>query len=271
MDIVEKIKYLAKKNGTDMANIEKNLGLGNSSIRRWSTNSPSCNKVLKVANYLSVPIDWLVNDSLDILDLKKENLPLSYNLKSLLEKATPEDLHKIECFLEIATMTPLSVSNIGNENLIYNFIPNTYSFVAEESTYNAGLQKLLVRGYIAAGTPIEAIDNALSTIEVSSNIDADYALIVSGNSMHPVIEDGEYVYVKSVEELNNNDIGVFYYNGSVTCKKFFKNDVMIKLISINPTYEDFVFRLDDAKNENINFKIEGKVILSAEQRKRLNK
>lgn len=109
-----------------------------------------------------------------------------------------------------------------------------------------------------------------ASIEISSHIDADYALIVSGNSMHPVIEDGEYVYVKAVEELNNYDIGVFYYNGNVTCKKFFKNDVMIKLISINPAYEDFIFNLDDAKNENINFKIEGKVILSAEQRKRLN-
>ncbi len=123
-----------------------------------------------------------------------------------------------------------------------------------------------MRGYVAAGIPIEAIDNDLDTIEIPTNIDADYALIVNGNSMYPLIKDGDYVFVKSCKELNNGDIGVFYYNGSVTCKKYFKNDSILKLISINPAFEDFTFSLKDQKNKFINFNIEGKVILSESQK-----
>lgn len=283
MDIVEKIKYLAKQNGTDMANIERCVGLGNSSIRRWSNNSPSVNKVLLVADYLNVSVDWLIRDELDITDLKNvptENMPFHFNkkdntvlldknphLNTLLSTATEHDLKRIEHYLEVAHSDSVYEDT-------YSFYkcntPSNQYMVAENNASYGLLKPLPVRGYVAAGIPIEAIDSNLNTIDVASSIDADYALIVSGNSMYPVIEDGEYVYVKSVDELNNNDIGVFYYNGSVTCKKFFKNDVLIKLISINPIYEDFIFYLDDAKNENINFKIEGKVILSPTQYKRLS-
>lgn len=260
MDIIEKIKFLALEKGTTMANIEKTLGLGNSSIRRWNTNSPSCNKALLVANYLSVSLDWLVNDELDLSDIKKANMPffsLSTNLTKLLQNASKDDLDKIEKYLEIVTTI--------NSNTL-----NHSSILKESfSSYTIGRKQIIpVRGYVAAGTPIEAISNDLGNTESFSS-DVDYALIVSGNSMYPLINDGDYVYVKSTKELENGDIGVFYYNGSVTCKKFFKNDSILKLISINPNFEDFTFSLSDQKNEFLNFSIEGKVILSDSQKKSL--
>ncbi len=118
MNIVEKIKYLAKLKDTDMSNIEKALGMGNSSIRRWNTNSPSCDKVLKVANYLSVSIDWLIRDELEIDDLynpKLANLPLSNELNYLLKNASKTDLNKIQNFLEISTIQP-NKSNLYSRN-----------------------------------------------------------------------------------------------------------------------------------------------------------
>ncbi len=264
MNIVEKIKYLAKLKDTDMSNIEKALGMGNSSIRRWNTNSPSCDKVLKVANYLSVSIDWLIRDELEIDDLynpKLANLPLSNELNYLLKNASKTDLNKIQNFLEISTIQP-NKSNLYSRN--NKEIVSTSIF--KEHTPIYGNHSIPVRGYVAAGIPIEAIDNDLDTIEIPTNIDADYALIVNGNSMYPLIKDGDYVFVKSCKELNNGDIGVFYYNGSVTCKKYFKNDSILKLISINPAFEDFTFSLKDQKNKFINFNIEGKVILSESQK-----
>lgn len=238
MNIVEKIKYIAKIKGTDMSNIEKSLSMGNSSIRRWNTNSPSCDKVLKVANYLSVPVDWLIRDELEIDDLhnsKLENLPLSNKLYYLLKNASNTDLNKIEHFLEISTIksNDTNLYSINKEDL-----PNS---ILKEPKPIYGNHSIPVRGYVAAGIPIEAIDNDLETIDIPSNIDADYALIVNGNSMYPLINDGDYVYIKSCTDLENGDIGVFYYNKSVTCKKYFKNDSILKLISINPAYEDFTF------------------------------
>ncbi|MEE1517291.1 MAG: XRE family transcriptional regulator [Lachnospiraceae bacterium] len=182
---------------------------------------------------------------------------IDLSIINLLKSASQLDLQKIQHFLELSSI------DIPHDNTISQNTQYTKNLALS-------IRSIPIRGYVAAGTPIEAIENNLGNTDIPSNLDADYALIVSGNSMNPIIKDGEYVYVKYTNELNINDIGVFYYNGNVTCKKFFKNDVMVKLISINPTYEDFIFYLNDTKNETINFTIEGQVILSPNQQKRLS-
>lgn len=60
MDIVQRIKTKCKENGTNISNLEKNLGIGNGNIRRWNTQNPGSDKVIEVANALNVSIDWLL-------------------------------------------------------------------------------------------------------------------------------------------------------------------------------------------------------------------
>ena len=253
MTLVERIKKLAKEHGTNLANLERALGISNGVIRRWDNASPTCDKLLRIADYFSVSVDELLRGE------TVENAPLNANankLLSLFNSVESVDQDRIIKYLELA----------------YS-VKNTTTVCTDSESKNnitsISLKSIPIRGYVAAGIPIEAIESNLGSVDVPSDLDADYALIVSGNSMDPLIKDGEHVYVKFTNELNTNDIGVFYYNGNVTCKKFFKNDVMVKLISINPTYEDFIFYLNDFKNETINFTIEGQVILSANQQKRL--
>ena len=254
MTLVERIKKLAKEHGTNLANLERELGISNGVIRRWDNASPTCDKILRIADYFSVSVDELLRGK----TIKNCGLnPSSNKLLSLFNSVDPFDQDRILKYLELANSVENSVTICTNDTDIA-----THSAIS--------LKSIPIRGYVAAGTPIEAIDNHLGTIDVPSDLDVDYALIVSGNSMNPIIKDGEYVYVKFTNELNSNDIGVFYYNDNVTCKKFFKNDAMVKLISINPAYEDFIFYLNDTKNETINFTIEGQVILSTNQQKRLS-
>lgn len=254
MELVSKLKVLAEERNLSFSALERELGFGNGTIKKWDTSSPSCDKLLRLANFLNVSIDSLLRDA----DTTPASSGEPYeHLVSLYKSVSDEDKLRVINYLELANSLPLSthVTNYNTENQTHKPIL---------------LKSIPIRGYVAAGIPIEANENNLGSVDVPSNLDVDYALIVSGNSMNPIIKDGEYVYVKFTNELNINDIGVFYYNGNVTCKKFFKNDVMVKLISINPTYEDFVFYLDDAKNETINFTIEGQVILSENQQKRLS-
>lgn len=257
MALVNKLKVLAKERNLSFSALERELGFGNGTIQKWDTSSPSCDKILKLANFLNVSIDSLLRDE-DAVSTTSEQL---YEpLISLYKTVSDEDKLRVINYLELVNSLPLSTHIATNHTDNTKTAPNKPTL----------LKSIPIRGHVAAGKPIEAIDSVIDDVEIPKELDADYALIVNGNSMHPLIKDGEYVYVKYVDELNNNDIGVFYYNGSVTCKKFFKNDVLIKLISINPTYEDFVFYLDDARNEHINFKIEGKVLLSEKQIQRLN-
>lgn len=60
--LLEKIKQLCEKNGTNIANLEKELGFGSGTIRKWNVVSPSVLNLKKVADYFHVSVDELLND-----------------------------------------------------------------------------------------------------------------------------------------------------------------------------------------------------------------
>jgi transcriptional regulator with XRE-family HTH domain len=58
MSLVENIKLLCDKK--PLSQLEKELGFGNGSISKWDFNAPAITKVMKVAKYFGVSIDFLV-------------------------------------------------------------------------------------------------------------------------------------------------------------------------------------------------------------------
>lgn len=58
LEIVDRIKELCKNKNISIKKLEKKLSFGNGSIYNWDKNSPSIGKILKVANYFSVSIDY---------------------------------------------------------------------------------------------------------------------------------------------------------------------------------------------------------------------
>ena len=59
MTISERIRTEAIKQNTTLAALERAAGLGNGTIRRWDTNSPSVDKLAKIADLLSLSLDYL--------------------------------------------------------------------------------------------------------------------------------------------------------------------------------------------------------------------
>ena len=60
MSIVERIKVRCKEKGTSMNALEKELGVGNGSIRLWDKKEPGSQKVILVAERLDLSLDWLL-------------------------------------------------------------------------------------------------------------------------------------------------------------------------------------------------------------------
>gem|GEM_PF-3896232 len=60
--LLVRIKELCIKNSTTLATLEKTLGFGNGTLSRWDMSSPSVNKILKVANYFNVSVDYLIGN-----------------------------------------------------------------------------------------------------------------------------------------------------------------------------------------------------------------
>lgn len=59
-DLVNRIEKRIKEKGTNFKRVEQELGLGNGTIKRWSTQSPRLDKLVPVAEYLQVSLDYLV-------------------------------------------------------------------------------------------------------------------------------------------------------------------------------------------------------------------
>lgn len=105
-----------------------------------------------------------------------------------------------------------------------------------------GIEVPLV-GYIAAGKPIEAIEDPNETIKISPELVSGrrrtFVLQVKGDSMIDAgILDGDYVVVEQQETANNGDVVVaLLENGFATLKRFFKEKARIRLQPANSTME----------------------------------
>ena len=60
MGLRDVIKDLAMKKKISVAELERTLGFGNGSISKWNKQSPSVDKLNKVADYFDVSVDYLL-------------------------------------------------------------------------------------------------------------------------------------------------------------------------------------------------------------------
>ena len=58
-----KYPRIMKESGISVAKLERETGLGNATIRGWSTSSPTVEKLKAVADYFGVTVDSLLADS----------------------------------------------------------------------------------------------------------------------------------------------------------------------------------------------------------------
>jgi repressor LexA len=95
-------------------------------------------------------------------------------------------------------------------------------------------------GYIAAGQPIEAIENPSETINIPGDMvgkKQTYVLQVRGQSMIEAgILDGDYVVIERADTANNGEIVVaLLENQFATLKRYFKEKDHIRLEPANST------------------------------------
>ncbi len=83
MSIVENIKLLCTRADLSIPKLEKILGLSNGSIYNWDKNSPSVDKLIKVADYFNVTLDSMFKRDAQT-DIA---IPSAYNNLSDSEKA----------------------------------------------------------------------------------------------------------------------------------------------------------------------------------------
>ena len=99
-----------------------------------------------------------------------------------------------------------------------------------------------VLGDVAAGIPIEAVENIVDYEEIDSSMASTgefFGLRIKGSSMEPRIRDGDVVIVRRQEDAETSDTAVILVNGdSATVKRIKKDpDGSHWLLPNNPAYD----------------------------------
>ncbi len=92
---------------------------------------------------------------------------------------------------------------------------------------------------VSAGTGQFLDNDSYEEVEVGPEVPetADFGVRISGDSMMPRYLYKQIVWIRKTDELNDGEIGIFYYNGNAYCKKLLCKKNGTYLISLNDKYD----------------------------------
>lgn len=132
-------------------------------------------------------------------------------------------------------------------------------FFSEENEDNVSeAVRIPIYSKASAGNGIYAQEEPLDWLELPKSIakNANFGSFIEGDSMEPKIFGDDLILIRSTDILEDGDIGVFYLNENIYCKKFkynpLKNEITLK--SLNSKYDPIKIEIED------DFHIIGKVV-----------
>ncbi len=111
-----------------------------------------------------------------------------------------------------------------------------------------------VLGDIACGAPVLAVEQMDEFISAPDDTDADFILMAKGDSMIGArIFDGDEVFIKQADMVNNGEIAAVILDDEATLKRFFyyPDEGRLVLEPENPKYEPIVYEGEDLNRVRI--------------------
>ncbi|MFQ3872617.1 helix-turn-helix domain-containing protein [Staphylococcus sp. Mo2-1] len=233
------LSYLMNKHDIDDTKLGGLVDVNRTTITRWRTGvrSPKLEKLPEIASVFNVtPIDLLKEN---MSEVSNENIITQINeVSSKLEEKRQK---RVLAYAE----HHYSVRQQG-ENIIYL-----------QSYKDSKTEEVTVNGYVSAGTGETLVDDIEFTVNYPAGVvpPHDFALQVNGDSMEPLFEHKEIIFVEENTTINSGQLGVFVVDGEAYVKKVFIYQDHIRLVSLNPKYGDMNFYGDS------DVKFAGRVIL----------
>ncbi|WP_330994219.1 XRE family transcriptional regulator [Staphylococcus pseudintermedius] len=192
-------------------------------------------------NLRSNPSHGVIQRIADVFGVGKSDIDTTYkdenSITSIYDQLTPPRQKRV---LDFAN----EQLNEQNNKVLHI---NSHNIISEE---------VAVYGYASAGTGETLIDGVEFTTQYNGHIpNHDFALQVNGDSMEPMFEDKEIIFIDKTKQINSGQIGIFVIDGEAYLKKVFISDKGIRLVSLNSKYPDLHF---DSSHD---IKVAGKVIL----------
>ena len=165
-------------------------------------------------------------------------LKMGYADKSMIAKIEKGNVDlpqsKILAFANVLETTP-------GELMGWDYEPEPTETV--DNIYKLDKIKLPMLGKVACGEPIFADEDRESYIMIGTDIGADFCLQCQGDSMiNARIHDGDIVFVKKTDIVENGEIAVVIIDDEATLKRFFyyREQNLVILKPENPKYQDII-------------------------------
>ena len=226
-EIISLIQEEAKKKGMSMSELARRVGIAKSTMSRYfnKTREFPLNKADDFARIFNITPEFL-------LGIQKENKekPEILTIYNQLEEPKQEKV------LDYAK-EQLEEQNSSKIVSIFDK-PQDGDYITD-----------YVEGLVAAGHGTFQEDNLHMEVRLRANdVPNEYDTIakVAGDSMEPMIEDNDLLFIKVKNQVDINDIGIFQINGKNFVKKL-KRDYNggWYLQSLNNSYEEIHLTEDD--------------------------
>ena len=197
--IAQKIKDLAKEKHISISDMLQKIELGRNTMANFKTSMPKADNLAKIADYLECSVDYLLGRTDDPTWHKPEEV-----LAEMVQKTPiimkPQQKHKKP---EIMLPYYPQSASAGDGNYIFDELPEWRTVPKNSQTE-----------------------------------EADFMLMVSGESMLPKFADGDIVLVKKTPSIFEGEIGIFYIDGDAFIKQMGSGE----LISLNPDYPNIAIK-----------------------------
>ena len=227
MAIHDRIKEARIKSGYTQKELGDLIGMAKSTVAGYETGNsePSIDVLIKIMDALHVDANYLWQDltSNNSDNFSADELDMIRNIK-LLDK---DGVNRVKSTIYAEIFRLNQEKELSNE-------------IASLRFENERLRRMFRYTYVhkiaSAGHGFYYHDIPTDTIEAPYKEGADFIIGVSGDSMEPTFYDGDKVYVRKTNELDNGQIGIFLYNNECYIKE--KGEGC--LISHNKKYPDMI-------------------------------
>lgn len=252
MSFASRLKERREELNLSQTALAEQLGITKAAISNYENeiSSPKADILYSLFKALNCDANYLFQDEMN--DLEK-NETLSIKEKNVIKKYRALDDYGIKA---IDDLLDTEYKRVQSQNkAIYddngNRITSFYSYL----NFKYQSTKALYIDKVSAGLGFFPVEEDYQPIG-SPFSNSDYAFSVDGDSMSPKYQNGDMVYVKKQNILNDSEIGIMVYNGKGYLKKYYKDGNNVILVSLNEAYDDIFISLD----EDTDFHIVGKVI-----------
>ncbi|QIN26353.1 helix-turn-helix domain-containing protein [Staphylococcus chromogenes] len=229
----DRLKQIMDERNISQSELSRRTKIGRNSISDYLNGKYEAkqDKVYELAKVLNVNEAWLMGFN---IDKKRE---IDNDITSIYNKLTPPRQQNVLNYAH----GQLEEQNAKNDNVIQ---------MVTLSRIHAS----------AAGVVGEELFDDIYEEEVEFEADkvpkgADYCVLVNGDSMEPMIRDGSCAFIKKTDTVADGTIALVIVDGAGYIKRVDIYDNVIRLVSLNPKYEDIIVQ------SHHDMKVCGKVVL----------